>query len=107
LDNVKTKPGWWVFISYRGKRTKRCFPDGKVGEKAAQAFAEKLMAKLTWAEMNGEEVSIAPERAMATVGEFLRRWFVTYAETNCRESTREEYNRAISTVLVPRFGQKT
>jgi len=101
----KDKPGWWVFVSYGRKRTKKSFADGKAGEKVARAFADKLMAKMKWAEMNGEELSIASERVMPTVGEFLRRWLATYAETNCRESTKEEYDRAISTVLLPRFGQ--
>jgi len=103
----KDKPGWWVFVSYRGRRMKKCFPDGRMGEKAARTFAEKLLAKMKWAEMNGEDVFVAPERTMPTIGEFLQRWFVTYAGTNCRESTRDEYERAISTVLVPRFGQKS
>src|SRR5262245_52745370 len=107
VSQRKDKPGWWVFVSYRGKRTKKSFPDGRAGEKAARTFAEKLLAKMKWAEMNGEAVSFATERATPTVREFLQRWFDTYAETNCRESTREEYERAISTVLVPRFGEKT
>ena len=51
VSQRKDKSGWWVFISYRGKRMKKSFPDGKVGEKAARTFAEKLLAKMKWAEM--------------------------------------------------------
>jgi hypothetical protein len=50
----KDKPGWWVFINHQGRRTKKYFGRDKKG---ATAFADKLSARLKWAEASGENLS--------------------------------------------------
>ena len=52
----KDRPGWWVFVSYQGRRMKRGFGNDK---KQAKEFATKLDTKLRWAEMNGEPVAMS------------------------------------------------
>ena len=96
----KDKPGWWVFIHYKGKRTKRCFGEGKAGERKALAFADKMRAGLEWADASGEAVALKhADRKLPTVAEYLRQWLATYAKVNCKLSTCEEYQRAVEAVF--------
>jgi integrase len=103
----KDKPGWWVFVNFRGQRTKRCFPNDRAGEKAARAFAEKLAARLKWAAVSGEAIVLSqPDQRIPTVGNYLTNWLHAYAKVNCKASTYEEYERAVEGQLVPALGQK-
>ena len=45
------------------------------------------------------------KRTKETVGEFLRRWQVTYAEANTSERTQYGYERVIVTQLLPTLGE--
>ncbi|WP_447598421.1 hypothetical protein [Nitrospira sp. Nam80] len=70
-----------VFINYRGKRTKKCFGEGKQGKNAANLFAEKLSARLKWAETGGEPIVLSePDNKMPTAGAYLSDWLQVYAQ---------------------------
>ncbi len=100
----KDKPGWWVFITYQGRRKKKCFAEGKQGKKAAEEFANKLEAKLAWAEASGESVVLSPESKVSTVGSYLTEWLKVYAEPHCKPSTYRGYKRSVEKRLIPHFG---
>ncbi len=103
LGERKDKPGWWVFINYKGKRTKKCFGTNK---KLAQEFAAKLTAKLKWAEVNGEPVALSqPDQVMPTVKAYLTDWLSIYAKVHCKPSTYRGYKRAVEKHIVPAFGE--
>lgn len=101
----KDKPGWWVFIHHQGKRTKKRFPNDRAGERAARAFAEKLSARLKWAEASGEVVVLsAPDQQMPTVKTYLADWLDVYAKPHCKLSTYRGYKRSVEKHLIPYFG---
>lgn len=96
--------GWYVFTNWKGQRKAKGFGKDK---KLAKAFADKLAAKLKWAEQSGESVSLShPDQAIPTVGEYLMDWLEEYAKVNCKISTYEEYERAIRVQLIPAFGSR-
>jgi hypothetical protein len=101
----KDKPGWWVFINYQGRRTKKYFAKGRSGEKAAKAFAEKISARLKWAEASGEPLVLSqPHQQMPTVKAYLEDWLEVYAKPHCKPSTYRGYKRAVNKQLLPTFG---
>lgn len=98
------KPGWWVFINHKGKRTKKCFGTNK---KLAQEFAAKLTAKLKWAEVNGEPVALSqPDQVMPTVKAYLTDWLSSYAEVHCKRTTAEGYRRSVDQHIFPVLGTR-
>ena len=98
------KPGWWVMVNHKGKRFKKCFGSNK---RLAQDFANKLSARLKWAEVNGEPVVLSqPEQVMPTVKAYLEDWLNIYAKVHCKPSTYRSYKRAVDSHLVPEFGDR-
>ena len=98
------KKGWYVLTDWKGQRKAKCFGEKK---KEAQVFANKLAAKLKWAEESGERVSLRhPDQAIPTVGKYLMDWLEEYAKVNCKISTYEDYERAIRIELIPAFGNR-
>jgi integrase len=101
----KDKPGWWVFVHHQGRRIKKCFGPGKSGERVARQFAEKLSARIKWAETNGEAVVLAQSaQPVRTVKQHLMDWLEMYAKPHCKPSTYRGYKRSIEQQLVPCFG---
>jgi integrase len=98
------KPGWWVFVNYHGQRTKKCFGTDK---RAAKAFAEKLAARLKWAEQSGEPIALSrPEQTMPTVEAYLREWLITYAEVHCKPTTAAGYRLWLEKYIFPSLGDR-
>jgi len=94
--------GWYVLIDWKGQRKARCFGKNK---KRAQQFADKMDARLKWADQTGENLGLnAPEKKMPTIREYLTDWQETHAKVHCKPSTYRGYTRAINSVLMPRFG---
>lgn len=96
--------GWYVFTDWRGQRKAKCFGKNK---RLAQAFADKLAARLKWAEQTGEPLALSqPDQAMPTVKAYLSDWLTTYAKVHCKPSTYRGYKRAIEQLLIPAFGER-
>ena len=103
----KDKPGWWVIIHHKGKRTKKQFPDDRAGERAAKTFAEKLSARLKWAEASGEAIGLThADQTLPTVKAYLEDWLEVYAKPHCKASTYRGYKRSVEKRLVPSFGSR-
>jgi hypothetical protein len=67
-------------------------------------FAEKLSARIKWAETNGEAVVLAHSaQPFRTVKQHLTDWLETYAKPHCKPSTYRGYKRAIEQQLTPYF----
>jgi integrase len=96
--------GWYVFTDWQGQRKAKCFGKNK---RLAQAFADKLTARLKWAEHNGEPLALSqPDQTMPTVKAYLGDWLTTYAKVHCKPSTYRGYKRAIEQHLIPAFGER-
>jgi integrase len=94
--------GWYVYIDWKGKRKAKCFGANK---KQAKDFADKLTAKLKWAEQNGETVNLkSPENKIIYVKEYFEEWLITYADAHCKASTANDYRQALERHIFPSFG---
>ncbi len=97
--------GWYVFTDWQGQRKAKCFGKNK---RLAQAFADKLTARLKWAEQTGEPLALSqPDQTMPTVKAYLGDWLTTYAKVHCKPSTYRGYKRAIEQHLIPAFGDRS
>jgi len=96
--------GWYVFTDWNGQRKAKFFGKNKA---LAKAFADKLAAKLKWAEQSGEAVTLATkDGTIPTVADYLTEWLRVYAEPHCKPSTAGEYRKVIEKHLLPAFGEK-
>jgi integrase len=96
--------GWYVLIDWKGKRKAKYFGKNKV---SAKAFAEKLTAKLKWAEQSGEPVALSrPNEQMPTVKDYFTEWQSVYADAHCKPSTAAGYRHVIVHHLIPVLGQR-
>jgi len=95
--------GWYVLTDWNGQRKAKFFGKDK---RQAKAFADKLEARLKWAEQSGEPIVLSqPDQAMPTVKSYLEDWLNTYAKVHCKPSTYRGYKRAIEEQLLPAFGE--
>lgn len=95
--------GWYVLTDWKGQRKAKFFGKDK---KQAKAFAEKLTARLSWAEHEGEPIALSqPDQTVPAVKTYLRDWLQTYAKVHCKTSTYRGYKRAIEQHLIPAFGE--
>jgi integrase len=102
--NIKTgkAKGWFVLTDWNGQRKAKFFGKDK---KQAKAFADKLEARLKWAEQSGEPIVLSqPDQVLPTVKSYLVDWLNTYAKVHCKPSTYRGYKRAVEDQLVPAFG---
>lgn len=98
----KDKPGWWVIINHKTKRSKKCFGTNR---KMAQEFAYKLAARLKWSEVSGEPLGVSrPEPQLPLVKAYLENWLTSYAKVHCKPSTYRGYKRAVDNHLIVAFG---
>ena len=96
--------GWYVLIDWRGQRKAKCFGKHK-GQ--AKAFADKLAAKLKWAEQSGEAVTLATkDNTIPTVADYLREWLTVYADVHCKLSTASGYRIVLERHVIPALGTK-
>ena len=101
-DKTGKSKGWYVLTDWNGQRKAKYF--GK-DEKQAKKFAEKLEARLKWAEQSGETIVLTqPEQAMPTVKIYLQDWLNTYAKVHCKPSTYRGYKRSVEKQLIPALG---
>jgi integrase len=101
-DKMGKSKGWYVLTDWNGQRKAKYF--GK-DEKQAKKFAEKLEARLKWAEQSGETIVLTqPEQVMPTVKTYLEDWLNTYAKIYCKPSTYRGYQRSVEKQLIPAFG---
>src|SRR5215831_4675055 len=99
--NVRERPGkgWYVLTDLKGQRKVKCFGKNKA---LAKAYADKLTAKLKWAEQSGEAVTLATkDGTIPTVADYLTEWVQVYAEAHCKPSAASRYRVIIAHHLIP------
>ena len=96
--------GWYVLIDWRGQRKAKFFGTDKKG---AQAFANKLTARLKWAEQSGEPIALShPDQKMPTVKSFLLDWLTTYVDVHCKATTATDYRQVLKKNIYPVLGDR-
>ena len=96
--------GWYVLTDWNGQRKAKCFGKDK---KSAKAFAEKLAARLKWAEQSGEPIALnRPNATMPTVKVYLTEWLRTYADAHCKPSTASGYRIIVEHHIFPALGER-
>src|SRR5262249_20626669 len=92
------------FTDWNGQRKAKFF--GK-DQKLAQAFANKLTARLKWAEQSGEAFTLATKNGtVPTVREYLTEWLGVYADAHCKPSTASGYRIIVEHHLIPALGNR-
>src|SRR5262249_54398960 len=96
--------GWYVLTDWNGQRKAKSFGKNKT---LAKAFADKLAAKLKWAEQSGEAITLGTkDGAIPTVSEYLTEWVRVYADAHCKASTASGYRIVLNHHILPALGNR-
>jgi integrase len=96
--------GWYVLIDWRGQRKAKFFGADK---RAAKVFADKLTARLKWAEQSGEPIALGrPDQQMPTVEAYLEEWLSTYVDVHCKPTTAADYRQVLKRHIYPVLGDR-
>jgi len=90
---------WYVFVDYKGKRKAKC-----VGTRqAAEEVRRQLEARLAL----GDVGFLADHRKpVPTFKNYAEGWLDTYAEVECKASTKRSYEQLLRVHVTPHFGEK-
>ncbi len=90
---------WYVYVNYHGRRKNRC-----VGTReAAERVRREIEARLAL----GDQTFLTDGgRAVPTFKVFAEGWLETYAEVECKPSTKRSYEQLLRLHVTPRFGDK-
>lgn len=101
-DPTGKSKGWYVLTDWNSQRKAKYFGQDR---RQALLFADKLAARLKWAEHSGEAIQLTqPAQADPSVKAYLEDWLDTYAKVHCKSSTYRGYQRSVTKQLIPAFG---
>jgi integrase len=90
---------WYVYVNYKGRRKNRC-----VGTReAAEKVRRQVEARLTLGDLSFLSGS---ENPVPTFKNYATGWLDTYAELECKPSTRRSYEQLLRLHVIPRFGHQ-
>ena len=90
---------WYVYVSYRGRRKNRC-----VGTReAAERVRREIEARLALGDQAFLQDGAKP---VPLFKDFAQGWLETYAEVECKPSTKRSYEQLLRLHVTPRFGHK-
>src|SRR5919106_5453578 len=98
------KGAYWVFINHNGKRRARRVGAGPAGQRAANAAAIKIQARLAEGDTGPLEDSPAPPPT--TIRRYAEGWVETHANQACKFSTARVYRTDLNSHVVPVLGDK-
>jgi integrase len=99
MSTRKIRNAWWVDFRINGTRHRVRSPENT--QTGAKAYEAVLRHRLT----NGQPVKPAsPKAATRTFADFSKEWFETYVRTNNKPSTQALRWSALTSHLVPAFG---
>ena len=88
---------WYVYVNYHGQRKNRCVGTREGAEKVRR----ELEARLALGDITFLSESKAQPPSFQTYAE---QWLASYAETECKPSTRRSYEQLLRVHVMPRFG---
>jgi len=97
----KTKGrAWWVFVSYKGRRTSKRVGTRRNAEKVAEHIEAKIKLGQSFSTQQQEKQASVP-----TLEAYYQKLKETYLATAVRETTRMSYETSFSCHILPAFGQ--
>ena len=90
---------WYVFVDYRGKRKAKCIGT----RRAAEEVRRQLEARLALGDVGFLADSGKP---VPTFKNYAEGWLDTYAEVECKASTKRSYEQLLRVHVTPHFGEK-
>ena len=90
---------WYVYVNYHGRRKNRAVGTREAAEKVRREIEARLALGDT-AFLSGREQQVP------TFDKFANQWLKTYADVQCKPSTRRSYEQLLRIHLRPRFGHK-
>ena len=90
---------WYVYVKYHGKRKNRCVGTREAAEKVRRELEARLaLGDITF--LNESKTQLPSFQTYA------KEWLDSYAETECKPSTRRSYEQLLRVHVMPRFGFK-
>jgi integrase len=89
---------WWVFIHHRGKRSIKRIGPGKEGQRAANAVAENIRARLAL----GDTGFLEP--APLSLKDHSEAWLTGYVAANLKLGTQQKYTEILRKHWLPAIG---
>lgn len=98
------KGAYWLFINHNGKRKARRVGAGPAGQRAANAAAIKIQARLAEGDTGPIEDSTASPPT--TFRSYAEGWIETHAKQACKFSTARVYEANLDRHILPVLGDK-
>ncbi len=98
------KGAYWLFINHNGKRKARRVGVGRAGQRAADAAAIKIQARL--AEGDTGPLEDSTTAAPTTFRSYAESWVETHAKQACKFSTTRVYRTNLNRHILPVLGDR-
>jgi integrase len=90
---------WYVYVNYQGRRKNRCVGTREAAEKVRREIEARLAL--------GDQAFLQDDgRPIPLFKNFAEGWLETYAEVECKPSTKRSYEQLLRLHVTPRFGNK-
>jgi integrase len=90
---------WYVYVNYHGKRRNRAVGTREAAEKVRREIEARLaLGDVTFLTYSAPRVP--------TFRTYAEQWLNTYADVQCKASTRRSYEQLLRIHVTPRFGSK-
>jgi integrase len=98
------KGAYWLFINHNGRRKARRVGAGRAGQRAADAAAIKIQARLAEGDTGPlEDSTSAPP---TTFRSYAKSWVETHAQQACKFSTARVYRTNLNRHILPVLGDR-
>ena len=98
------KGAYWLFINHNGRRKARRVGAGRAGQRAADAAAIKIQARL--AEGDTGPLEDSTTAAPTTFRSYAESWVETHAKQACKFSTTRVYRTNLNRHILPVLGDR-
>jgi integrase len=90
---------WYVYVNYHGRRKNRAVGTREAAEKVRRELEARLAL--------GDTTFLSgSEHRVPTFRMYAEQWLKTYADVQCKPSTRKSYEQLLRIHVTPRFGSK-
>jgi integrase len=90
---------WYVYVNYQGRRKNRCIGTREAAERVRREIEARLaLGDQGFLQDGGKPVPLFKN--------FAQGWLETYAEVECKPSTKRSYEQLLRLHVTPRFGNK-
>lgn len=90
---------WYVYVNYHGRRKNRAVGTREAAERVRRALEARLA-------LGDASFLNESEHEVPTFRVYAEQWLKTYADVQCKQSTRRSYEQLLRLHVTPRFGSK-